>query len=317
MPNLQLSTESAPASASAGSTESAEAAPAGADLTSFTLPKRRSPGRGWHIPLFIIPLISYAILATIVAGIFWWRLQQVQSLPHPLEMVPDIEGDRPTKKKDPGSGQSILFPKPSMDLPDNLKLALGQTLRLGELEVEPLRVERGRIQIVEAGKNPETPEGEALKLYLRVKNISADLPYYPLDDYFTRYWRADGKRKLDELRTAREPYTQLVIGGQHFYGGATLWNPRGSDKPSEQVVGQKYDTLLRPGEQLETFVCTDPEDKDIDKALDKNKQGQKLLWKVQVRRGSVEVKGGRKPVTAVIGVEFTADQITESKKQDS
>lgn len=294
----------------AAETGAAEA-PAGGELGGFTLPKRRSPGRGWHIPLFIIPLISYAILATVVAGIFWWRLKQAESRPHPLEIVPDIEGDNPTKKKDLGN----LFPKPNTPLPDNLKLTLGQTLRLGEVEVQPLRVERGPIAIKEVGRDkPEIPERDALKLYLRVKNLSPDLPFYPLDNYFTRYWRADNKRKQDSFPTSREPYTQLVIGSQHFYGGPAAWNPQGDSRPHEFVVGQAYDTRLQPGKEMETFVCTDPEDPDVDKALEESR-GRKLLWRVQFRRGSVDVKGRRVPATAVIGVEFTDNQIARSKPQ--
>src|SRR5205085_9937048 len=36
-------------------------------------PVRTSRGGGWHIALFIMPLISYSVLATIVAGIYMWR----------------------------------------------------------------------------------------------------------------------------------------------------------------------------------------------------------------------------------------------------
>src|SRR5262249_15017914 len=69
-------------------------------LAAVSAPPRPRRGRGgWHIALVIIPLISYSILASLVAYIFWSRWQKELNRPHPLEMVPDIEGDSPTKKK--------------------------------------------------------------------------------------------------------------------------------------------------------------------------------------------------------------------------
>ena len=37
---------------------------------------------------------------------------------------------------------------------------------------------------------------------------------------------------------------------------------------------------------MTTFVCTDPENPDIDRQLARHK-GETLLWRVQVRRGSM------------------------------
>src|SRR5205823_6854306 len=70
-------------------------------------PVRTSRGGGWHIAVFIMPLISYAVLATIVAGLYMWRYKSlewevkegIKQQQHPLEFLPDLEGDSPTGKK--------------------------------------------------------------------------------------------------------------------------------------------------------------------------------------------------------------------------
>jgi hypothetical protein len=285
----------------------------GEDLASAFTPARPRVSRGWHIALFIIPLISYSILATVAVGVLFFRLKKEESRPHPLELVPDIDGDHPTNRKKQDLRGDIRFPSRSMELSDKLKVSLGQTLRLGELEVTPEAVKRGPIEIKEEGRTKtEKPAGKALKLYLRLKNVSKDLAFYPLDGYFTRQWRVSVPMTPGALRTRFEPYTQLVIAGHHFYGGPTSWNERGSSDPRESVIGTNYDRLLQPGEEMTTFICTDPEDREIDQELGRHK-GEKLLWRVQIRRGSVEVKGRRVPACAVFGVEFTDNEITNSK----
>ncbi len=280
-------------------------------------PRSRS---GWHIALFIIPLISYAALATVAVIILWSRLQG--KLPHPLKEMPDIEGDHPTRKTD---GKMTIFrPKPGQKMPDELVVGLGQTLKLGDLEVEPLRIERGPIAIAAEKKdNPgETQlDGLALKLHLRFKNLSNDLSFYPMDRFFTRYWVPGGTRVRDGLRRwmppDKEPYTMLEIGGNRFYGGPAGFRPPGKDPEllnyeNEFVKGQEaFENILAPGKEMKTFVCTDPEDPKLMATLD-GFRGE-MRWRVQVRRGAVTIEGRRIPCTAVIGVDFTASDIKDEK----
>ncbi len=280
------------------------------------VPVRRARGGGWHIALFIIPLISYSILATIAGFMLWWRLQKAEYRAHPLEQLPDVEGDNPTRRK---KNTELNVPRPSTDLklPDHLRTRLGGTVTVGDVEVTALRVERGAIALAEApGRKPQPIDGEALKLVLRLRNLSADLPFYPLDRYFTRYWRA-GTRRVELgkqqnpfrcVSTSWEPYTQLVVGGEHFYGGPAGWyearSPNDRNCSNEHVAGQELDRELKPGEAFETFLCTDPTDPDLAAALKKH-AGKALEWRVQVRRGAVDVKGRRVPASCVVGVEFS------------
>jgi hypothetical protein len=291
--------------------------------TAAILARKRSRS-GWYIALFIIPLISYAVLASIAAGILWFRQQEQKLKPttNPLEVLPDVDGEFPTNRK--GSKRKVIdrlytlrskiYPKPSSALPDSLKVRLGKTLELGELEVTPLRIERGTIEITELGRvSPERVEGEVWKLFLRFRNRSDDLEYYPMDRYFTRYWRGDGKRgSPPRFHTELAPYTYLQVGEQRFYGGPAgfydldLDPANKSGNANEYIVGQDF-KLLKPGEEMETFICTDPTNPDLQKAIAKHEEG--FLWRVQVRRGSVMNEGRRIPCTAVVGVPFTKADI--------
>jgi hypothetical protein len=155
-------------------------------------------------------------------------------------------------------------------LPGKLQTSLGQTLRVGDLEVKPLAAER-------------TADGELL-LKLRLRNISRLKTFDPLPEGLLHYDPA-GK---DELK----PYTFLALGadpGRRIYGARV-----------EKRTGRP-DGTLRPGEQEEVTLATDPRYKDI---LERA-EGQ-ILWRVQVRRGFVQVDDRDVPATAVIGIRLNA-----------
>jgi hypothetical protein len=198
-----------------------------------------------------------------------------------------------------------------------------RVVHLGDLDVEVLEITRGQIEIgAQKIDNKPLDRGNALILKLRFKNTSSDLSFYPMDRFFTRFWLPGGQRAADGLErwmpADKEPYTRLEVGRSRFYGGAAAFRPPGTDRDQryldEYVQGQDYDEILEPGKELTTFVCTDgdADDRSLLKAVNDCKE--KMLWRVQVRRGSVTVEGKRIPCTAVIGVEFTPADIKDEKK---
>lgn len=267
----------------------------------------RSRSGGWLMALVVVPLISYSILATIAIII----LRTQPEKPHPLESIPDVEGDRPgaTRK---GKGQAVRYKVPPTDMPvpPQLRVGLGQTLVLGDLAVTPLRVERRRISIQVGDKNPDPIAEECLALDLRLRNVSQDVFFAPLDRFFTRSWKAVSSG------SAPVPFTQLEMGPRRYYGGPTRWDGTPGSRgrfgdPIEVVLGQNYDRVLGPGEELTSFICTDPEDGVV---RDLQSYQGPLLWRVQLRRGLVKWRTLRgvdreDPATAVIGVEFAASDV--------
>lgn len=254
---------------------------------------------GWYIVAFILPLVSYSILVTILAIIFYVR-QATQT--HPLEVLPDLDGDNKGARR---VGMVQRW-SPDTALPDKLKVTLGQPIRVGDLEVTPQRVEWARIRLrYPDGRKEEPQRDESLVLHLQLRNVSDDVAFKPTDPEFLRAW---DERK----RNGSMPYTFLEAGTLRFFGGPIHWRAAGPQgrRASWFVEGQNHDRELRPGETMSTLVCTDPDQKAV-----RQLTGYKgpMLWRVQVRRGLVEFRNRDVSATAVIGVEFTSADIQASR----
>jgi hypothetical protein len=261
-----------------------------------------SGSSAWLTGLVFIPLISYAVLATVALAILWSRLQQAP--PDPFERMPDVDGDSPGARKvqSTTAAAGLRLRLDAAPLPAKLHIPLGQSFRIGDLEVRPERVERKRVKVYVQGheEKPEWCKHDSLVLHLRLRNASADVAFVPIDNYFDRRWKPG---------QGPPPLTRLDIGSQHFYGGPAAWYPRNSQGGKrEWVEGRRnfYDPL-QPGQEMTTLVCTDGDDAEVAGALENNPA--RMLWRIQVRRGLVPVGRRQLPAAAVIGVEFAAEQV--------
>ena len=249
-------------------------------------------GRGWAAIALILPVVSYAILATMLIG---WLLVRQQSQPHPLEMLPDLEGENV------GAHRVTIYDRvrPDTPLPHKLRTRLGQTIRVGDLEATPLRVEQRRIRYRLRSGGTDTAQEHSLVLHLALRNASPDTVFTPMDRFFHRSW--------DERRLSGMPYTFLEVGRRRF-GGPIRWPP--GNHAEMLMEGQDQEGELGPGESITTVVCTDPAQRVVDHLRD---YSGPLLWRVQVRRGLVPVKDREISATAVIGVEFSKNEIESDK----
>jgi hypothetical protein len=253
-------------------------------------PAPRAMGRGLYTALVLVPLISYALLATIAVIILYLREPAPQV---PFEVMPDVEGElKGAKHQKPGPVSTYERIQPEVALPNRLRVGLGETIRLGDVEVTPLRVELRPVVFRVPNFPPEQADADSLVLTLRLRNVSADVVFSPTDPYFERRWKG--------LAHGSKPYTFLELGSRRLYGGPLPWDRRKSRQEAETVEGQAY-RVLAPGEEITTVVCTDPEDHVAD--LLAAYHGD-LLWRVQVRRGLVRVGTREVPATAVVGVHF-------------
>jgi hypothetical protein len=78
-------------------------------------------------------------------------------------------------------------------------------------------------------------------------------------------------------------------------------------KRSYEAAQADDDKPLGPGESR-TYVVTSNSRPEVVRAVQNAKDT--ILWRVQVRRGLVEYRGREVPVTALIGVEFSASDVT-------
>jgi hypothetical protein len=252
---------------------------------------RARRGGGWVVPVLIVPLILYSVLAT-VAVVYLISLLYLQPQRHPFEMLPD-EGDHPGASH---VRQKIDFRRtPLLDMPARLRVRLGQSLTIGAIKVTPLRAELRRIRKRTAGDaEPVESRGECLLLWLELKNVSRDVAFRPLDRYFNRHWQEKFESDM--------PFTYLEADGRRFYGGPEL-------DGRQTVEGQDYDTVLGPGETMTTFVCTDPDAPGNPVARLLAGYRGPLLYRVRLRRGLIPFRGKEVSATAVIGVELSGDDV--------
>lgn len=275
-------------------------------------PRRSERKTPWLAILVISPLVLYSLVVTLFAVMLYLHQRNLeQRRRDPFEMMPDDGDDPGTRKGQPKERHTYIYdPKlTTRRLPDHLRTPLGKPLRIGDLLLTPERVERKRVRVIVEGFQPEPCLGDSLVLYLTMENLSKDRAFAPLDNYFDRHW---------ERGHPLPPLTVLEAGSHRFYGGPAEWRPRGArDQKREWVEGRKSNEadLLQPGEikKEHFFVCTDGNNAEATRVLfggknDKPYQGE-YLWRIRLRRGRVRWNDKDYSATAVVGVEFSAQDI--------
>src|SRR5262249_47747895 len=148
----------------------------------------------------------------------------------------------------------------------------------------------------------ETTPNPALVLTLNIKNTSGSREIYPMDPAFTR--KANPGK-------GDEPITRLVVNKQaqlYFAGGYLEWPNTAANIIRKYEEKQASDNRpLKPGETRQYVVYTEPKLNVIDAAKTAK---DTMQWRVEVRRGLIEFRGKEIPVTAIIGVDFRASEIT-------
>ena len=303
----------APAVAPNGDGDHAMPAPA--------LVRKPRDGGGWFIGLVFIPLISYSILATVAVVVLWYRLQQ-QPPPaaNPLESLPsfDPSDEQHSTHLPLNTKMQMAVPRnldvktATLPLPDDLRVRLGggRKLRVGDLEIEPLGVAPEMVSVGVQGYKPQECRYQSLVLRLKLRNVSGDVTFQPMDTYFDRRWKKGDAPPLTFLELEGPNHPRRFFGGPAEFHMELLHANSGGDPP-QWIEGARRDQVLGPGEEMETFVCTDGDDKAAKDAIE-NYRG-KLLWRVHVRRGLVKLDPHRYvPVSTVVGVEFTDDDYRKS-----
>jgi phage FluMu protein Com len=262
--------------------------------------QRRRDSGSLFTSYVMIVLIPYAIFITVVAIILFSKNQRLEGI-HPLEMMRETP-DVPDANKAKRVSEKQVFDRIAYNqaLPAKLLLTLGQTLQMGDLEVQPLDVEQKRVRLMTRNDRfqPSDATEESLVLHVRMKNISPDVVFRPTDPTFDFRWSPS-------MGDRTQPFTYLQIGQSAPYFGDNERNPK---EVRYYIPGQEdHERFLRPGEQIKTCFYTRPDDK-VALYLARNRN-QPLVWRVQLRRGLVQYQGKEFSCSFVFGVEFKADQI--------
>jgi hypothetical protein len=260
-------------------------------LTSPAVTRARRGGSSWVVPVLIVPLILYSVLATI-AVIYLVSLLYLRPQRHPFEMLPD-QGDHQG-----ASHVRIDFHGAAkLPVPEQLRVPLEKSLTIGDVKITPLRVELRKVMLRTKGfAKPDESSDDCLCLWLEVENVSRNVVFHPMDPFF--------HLKRTATDETDPPFTYVEFGSHRLYGGAN--EAGGKNAAPVTVDGQDYDKELRPGEKMTTFVCTDPE-QHVGKYL--SGYHGPMLYRIRLRRGLVPFRDKEVSATAVVGVEFSSQDV--------
>ena len=301
---------SQPALSNTSSPESSDQAPADPSLpwndssardtnpSSPVARAKRQAGGGGISWLIVLPILSWAILATVVAVLQYMKLEEFTKPRNPdLDKMPDLNGDATMQKL--SSKLDYKEERTTRPLPESWKTQLDpndpKEVQIGSLAVIPLRVEKKFVDTKNEGGKTVRCKHESLVLYLKFRNLSEQFAFVPIEDYFDRKVPAGSV----------PPFTCLELDPDlRFYGGPTTWSAStGPIKKLESKVADRKIITLAPGGEDETFVCTDGNDEKLAEIL-KDYKGD-LFWRVHVRCGPVSYDGKLVAATAVVGVKFS------------
>ena len=225
------------------------------------------------VPLATVLLFSWASAATL--GLIWvlWTGRRLRESPEVEEAPLAVEAHADPGKR-AGNSRRIV---PPPVIPADHIVRLGQTIRLGALEVTPIAVASGPITLERTALERETKEGgtNALLLRLRLKNVSTDKVLAPLDEAFLR----------ERPRAEPDSFVETAVGETIPLYPIAL-------ESEWSIVGQVFRDL-KPGESFESIVATAPD------ALAKTTP--EMTWRIRLRTDINH--------TEDLGVRFSADAI--------
>lgn len=231
---------------------------------------------------------SYASALTLVVIYLLYSVFTYRA--HVLESLPDIE----PPMKDGKIGMKTA--KPQDDVPRGHVLRLGESQRFGNVLVTPTRVTRGPVTFEHLfGDRKMTRDASppVYKLWLKFENVSADQAFAPLSTplVYKRYASGMGNYKTNNF---------LVAEADRMKKSPDLYYLFGLPENSEfAIAGQKLNTVLGPGETLETFL---PAEDSLDAVTGE------WTWRVYFRKGYNP--RSHRGVTTVIDVRFDGDAVT-------
>jgi hypothetical protein len=228
-------------------------------------------------PTLLIFLVPYAICCS---GFIAYLLMNWPSIDR-LDYLPDPKLLKAMQKQG-----AVALPAHGIELAANRKVPIGGTVRVGDIEVQPLHVWR-------------LTKGD-LQMDFLTKNLSPG-PMTPIEmDFFAGANKGNFRPYtfLDSnLRTKDDDRGAGGFGGYLEY----------FDDPG--LVRQRPSGEIQPGAEEHIVITTLAEPKNREYV--NRMKGGNYLWRLQVRRGNVNYRGGEVPVTADVGVEFGENEIKE------
>jgi hypothetical protein len=237
--------------------------------------------------VILIILLSYASAMTLLC------LYLVMTRPSTLDL-PDLAPPSRSKKV-----TTLIYLPPGKELPPANLMRLGESRQFGAVRVTPVRVTRGPVTF--AFYKPEedeqrAPEGPVLKLHLRFDNVSRDQQFVPLDRQLV-FTKEPDRQEYGLFKTNN--FVCKVDDRARLAKHVCVFEM--SPNSEWLLCAQNLDRELKPGEYVETFIATTPDDID-------SLSGD-LVWRVHFRKGYNP--NSFRGVTTLIEVLFRSSEIVD------
>jgi hypothetical protein len=226
-----------------------------------------------RVPWALLVLMSYSSAVTLALTWVLWSGRTFRSAELSSAGVSQTEVESVTKVINP-SPVGVLPPLPAENV-----ARLRNATRIGQVEVTPIGVVVTRLDLVRS-INPadwRREKSSSLVLILKLKNISKDDTFAPLEARFVREQASTLDRST--IETSR---------GQ----GINLF-PLAVDS-EWSIIGQEF-TVLAPGESVETLIASEPGTA--------GRLTDTMTWRVRLRVGPYR--------TDVLGVRFNKDDVED------
>jgi hypothetical protein len=224
-----------------------------------------------RLPWTLLLFMSYSSAVTLALTWVLWTGRSFRSAETPPASAPATEVESVARTGD----AAALAPLPPLPAANVVKL--GETVRLGDLEATPLEIRKKSLQLVRSIEPSKwrREKSPALVLRLRLKNISADQTFAPMESRFLRE------------QTAAVDRSSIVTS----QGKSINLFPLAVDS-EWSIVGQEFSSL-EPGESVETIIASEPGAAD--------QLSDDTTWRVRVRTGPYR--------TDVLGVRFNKSDV--------
>jgi hypothetical protein len=207
--------------------------------------------------------------------------------------LPDIKP--PTDSR--GRVQSKLMPE-NLKLPPEHILRLGQSHRYGNIQITPVRVTRGPLNMVNIADSSKTKSGsrDVMKLWVKFENISSDQTIAPIDRHllFQRFpdkkneARVRANNFICQASQKNRDGNKVMVYEMPIKGE---WNLR--DDPVGEALG--------PGKECEIYIPTN--DGDLSKLTGD------IVWRLHFRKGYNP--SSKRGVTTVVEVRFNTRDVKD------
>jgi hypothetical protein len=219
----------------------------------------------------LIGLMSYSSAVTLALTWVLWTGRGF----HPTE-APVAAADRPAGESPP----KMVDSRPAAELaplPGGNLARLGETVRIGDLEVTPIEVAITSLELARTIEPHDwrREDGESVVLRLRLTNLSQDQSFAPLERAFVR----EQSSPLDR--------SSIATTGGKVIGLLPL-----AVDSEWTIVGQEF-PVLKPGDSTETIVASELGAAD--------RLTPDMTWRVRLRIGPYK--------TDMIGVRFHKDDV--------